>query len=201
MQQVNLYQQEFRKQSPPLSAPQALLAIAGLLLLLLGASGWRYWQAQTLGVQLDQARQQLQQSQQQLAERKKAFPEKQADPRLAQQLARLEQDLVLKQRVLRVLSGKQFGNTKGFVEQITGLARQRIEGMWLTALHIRQGGARLGMRGNALQPELLPRYLQRLGQEPVFAGVEFDTFLMQRGQQAPHWIQFSLGTNAAEAAQ
>jgi len=196
MQQINLYQEEFRQQSLPLSALQALLATAGLLLLLLGASAWRYWQAYGLDAQVQQAQQQLQQSQQLLAEGKIAFPAAQAEPRLARRLVRLKQDVLLKQRVLQVLSGRQFGNTQGFVEQVSGLARQRIEGMWLTQLDIRQGGAQLGMKGNALQPELLPRYLQRLAHEPVFAGVEFDTFLMQRRQQAPHWIEFSLATKA-----
>ena len=192
MQLINLYQDEFRKNEQPLSIRQVGIGTGVIVLVLLGTSLFRYWQLGVSGEEVQQARQQLQQLEKQLAEVKERFKSPEPDAQLTVRLERLQRDINNKQQVLNVLSGKQFGNQHGFVEQVTGLARQRIEGMWLTGLQIKQGGIHLGMQGNALKPELLPQYLQRLANESVFKGTEFTTFLMQRREEAPHWIEFKL---------
>ncbi len=192
MQQINLYQPIFRKQKPPMSAAQLLLGAGLLAGLLLGVSAIRFWQNLELQQQLQQARKQHAAVQARLAEVRQRFPAPQKDPKLAEQIKQLRQEINTKQQVLRILSGKSFGNTEGFVAQLTGLARQRIKGMWLTGMKIRAGGTQLDMQGNALRPELLPRYLQRLSNEPVFHGTAFDSFIMTRREQPPRWVEFAL---------
>ncbi len=48
------------------------------------------------------------------------------------------------------------------------------------------------MTGQALKAELLPRYLQRLSTEPVFAGKTFETLLMSRDHDRPGRVDFEL---------
>ena len=109
-----------------------------------------------------------------------------------------EQELQNKALVLTVLSGKAFGNTKGFAEQLTGLSRQHIEGLWLTHLDIHAGGEKLNLQGSTFTPEQVPRYLQNLSKEPSFYGVEFKTFLMERDKGSTR-VDFDIRSTQKEA--
>ena len=47
--------------------------------------------------------------------------------------------------------------------------------MWLTELTIGAGGTAIGVKGNTLNAELVPQYMQKLAQEPVMKGASFST--------------------------
>lgn len=111
--------------------------------------------------------------------------------KFARDLKEKEIELQSKQQVIDLLSGKKFGNIEGFVPQFTGLAKQHVDGLWLTALHLQQGGEKLSLRGSTNSPELLPKYLQRLSNEPSLSGIEFKTFVMQRNKEKTQ-IDFDL---------
>jgi cell division protein FtsB len=192
MQNINLYQERFRPRREIVQSRQLLLGLVALLAVLMLISGWNGWRNHDLAQQLARARQQEQAVKAKLENLRNAAANRKQDPALQARLAQLRQDVSTRQQVLKILTGKSFGNTESFAGQFTGLARQRIEGLWLTGLHIRAGGTRLDMQGNALKPELVPQYLQRLSQETVFQGTEFESFLMARRKEAPRWIEFSL---------
>ena len=200
MQQINLYQDDFRPRREVLSLRQVVAGLGALMLVLLAVSAWQGWQNRQLAAEVEAQRQALKQSEARLAALRKANPPREPDPKLARTVERLAQRVETKRRVLAVLSGKTFGNTEGFVPQLTGLARQRIEGLWLTELRLHAGGTRLDMAGNALKPELVPRYLQRLGKEAVFSGTAFETFRLERPEKGPSWVRFVLHSQAGEGA-
>ena len=192
VQQVNLYQSIFYKQKTRFSALQVSQLSLALLLVLAVTSGLSFWQKMLLQSEWDELKAQQTQSQQQLQQLQAQMAARQPDAALLKQIDELTQDINTKRQVMGVLSGKTFGNTEGFVAHFTGLARQRIEGMWLTDVAILNGGTSLGMKGNAMKPEYVPQYLQRLTQEPVFSGTEFKTFLLARTEEQPQWINFDL---------
>jgi len=196
MQQINLYQDEFRPRREVLSLRQALAALGALLLVLLALSVWQAARNLALTTQLEAARQTLHQNETRLASLRKAQAIRKPDPALAKAVQQLAKRVETKGRVLAVLTGKRFGNTEGFVPQLTGLARQRIEGLWLTELRLYGGGTRLDMAGNALKPELVPRYLQRLSNEEVFSGTAFETFRLARQKKGTGWVIFELHSQA-----
>ncbi len=191
-QQINLYQPIFRKQKKIFSATtlmqgSALLAVALVLIYAYGR-----WQVFALDRELAHAKAQLAASQRRVNEMRRITPPKANDPRLKKTSATLEHELDTKRRVLGLLSGKTFGNTTGFADYFEGLARQRVNGMWLTGFKIAKGGTSLELRGATLRPELVPKFLQRLGRESAFAGMSFDTFKMSRDKRHRHWVDFVL---------
>ena len=173
MQQINLYQDVFKKKEVFLSASHLLSASIGLIVILAVISGLFQWQlsSQLNAVESAKAEQvaqaaRLQALQQQVQNR-------QQDKKILHEIEMISNNIANKQRVMQVLTSDRFGNTEGFVEHVKGLARQKLDGMWLTGISIKQGGENLGMRGQAVEAELLPRYLQRLSSEDAFLGKSF----------------------------
>ncbi len=192
LQQVNLYQDELRKQKLNYSA--SMLTQLGLILIVVfsAAAGFRYFQLQQLQSELVAKQQkqktmmvELQKIQNELSLRKK-------DNVLAKRLTDKTKELLNKQKVYRILSRDEFGNTKGFIEHISGLARQRIEGLWLTQIRIAAGGTDVALHGITTKPALLPKYLQKLSAEKVFSGTEFQSLLIARQKKKKNWLNFSL---------
>lgn len=199
-QQVNLYQPILRAQ-PKVFSALTILQFSGVLLLGLGLIyGYARWQDAKLGRDVIS----LQSRQDALLKRiedfNTRFPIKQKNPDLERQLDGLTADRSGKARALEVLTGGVFGNTTGFSGYLEGLARQHVEGLWLTGVTISAGGEQLGLTGSTLDAQLVPRYLQQLSAEPSYKGREFKTFQMQRGE-APPRIDFTLHTAATSTAQ
>lgn len=201
LQQINLYHPSLRKQQLRYSFNALMRAVVVSVLLVVGYSAVVYWQLQNSQTQLAELQQQQNSALQRLQQIQQQFASRQKDPALQRRVLQLEQELTNKQNVVGVLSGNEFGNTKGFIGHFTGLARQRLEGLWLTHLDISNGGLNLEIKGTTLQPELLPRYLQRLSAEQAFSGTEFKTLLMARQQAKPEWLDFSLQNKPAEVTQ
>jgi len=192
LQQVNLYQDELRTQKLNYSA--LMLAQLSIILLVVcsAVAGFRYIQLQQHQSSLVENQQKqkiamanLQKLQTELAKIKK-------DATLVKQITERSKELTNKQKVLGILSQDQFGNTEGFIKHISGLARQRIEGLWLTQIRIAGGGNDVALQGITSKSSLLPKYLQRLSAETAFAGTEFESLLMARHKKKKQWLNFSL---------
>jgi len=192
LQQVNLYQDELKKQKLNYSAvvlAQISVILIVVFSLVAGVQYFRLQQHQSLLAENQQKQKialaELQKLQSVLSKRKK-------DALLSQRILKATKELSNKQKVLGILSQDEFGNTKGFVEHITGLARQRIDGLWLTHLRIASGGTDVALHGSTSKASLLPKYLQRLSAEKAFAETEFESLLMARQEKKKQWLNFSL---------
>lgn len=180
MQQINLYQSALHLQQDRF-AP-ALLARYGVALLMVLViisllQTWQYFNSSGEIARLKQTQQGLLLDVQKISAELSAISD---DSVLQASIAKKEHELANRQNVLQVLTGKHFGNAKGFANHFVGLARQHIDGIWLTSLHIHSGGTKLNLTGSTYVPENVPKYLQKLAGEPDFHGLEFKTFLMQR---------------------
>lgn len=197
MQQINLYQDALRTPQQRVTLSQVAIA-AGVMLLLLGAgTGGQAWWLHRETRLLERAQQQQVQLTQKIDRLSQQIAQSENDTELKKTISDKENELQNKQYVLQALSGKQFGNTHGFAAQFTGLARQHISGVWLTGLYIHAGGEKLNLQGSTYKADLVPRYLQRLAQEPSFKGIEFQTFLMQRADKSSQ-IDFDLRSTPKE---
>jgi len=99
---------------------------------------------------------------------------------LENEIAQLVREREEKIRIRNALTGTDLGNTAGFSAHLEGLARQVIPKIWLTGIHIDEGGKNLGIFGSAMDAEIVPRYLQNLSSEDAFSGSDFRSFIMQR---------------------
>lgn len=197
-QQVNLYQRAARKPLQALDARMmayVLLAVLALLALAYGYARWRYW---SLGHELMRLGVQEAAAQRQVAELEQRHPVRTKSQSLELEIQRLEAGRATKSRVLAALAGdgEISGNTQGFSRYLEGIARRCPPGLWLTAISISEGGTRLTLTGSALRPELVPRFLQELSAEEVFAGREFKVFQLKRDPGAPGRVDFLVQTES-----
>ena len=84
--------------------------------------------------------------------------------------------LAERQAVLTMIQGTTLGDTKGFSRHLRALARQDVDGLWITRLALSALGDKTRIDGRALQAELIPLYVQNLAAEPAFARQRFHQF-------------------------
>ena len=197
MQQINLYQSVLHKKqnrlAPALLARYGVTA-AAVLAVISAVLAWQYYGASHELEQLKLSQAALLQEVQKVSAELSAISD---DSVLLASITKKEKELANRQNVLQVLSGKHFGNAKGFASHFVGLSRQHIDGVWLTSLHIHSGGTRLNLSGSTYTPEDVPKYLQKLSEEPGFRGLEFKTFLMQRKDKSS-LVNFDIRSKQAE---
>ncbi len=190
-QQINLYLPIFRGTRQPFSTQIMLYALAGVAAVLMLYYGYASWSLGSMNKELASAQQQHSEALKQLEVLGQQGQANQKDAALEQEVVRLGAERAAKQQALNNITGGGLGNTQGFSAQIEGLARRRVEGVWLTNIAISQGGASFALNGGTLAPELVPVLLQALGKEPVFKGIEFKTFWMARSDQEPGRVNFT----------
>lgn len=122
---------------------------------------------------------------------------KTGDPALEAELAALTSERDRKAQGLAALALREHDSTTGFSPQFIGLARQRLNGLWLTKIEL--SGSQLALQGVALSEELIPRYLRRLGAEGVFEGTAFQEARLERVGEGNE-LRFELRTQAAGGA-
>lgn len=175
-QQINLFNPIFLKQKKLFSAKTML---QGLGLILLGSIAVIVYARLQLSGLSDEAvatANQLKTTQAQLAKVAADYAPKKKSSALEENVRRIEADLKAQQQVLDLVQKGDLGNTKGYSAYFRALSRQIISGLWLTGFVI--DGNAIELRGRALQPELVPEYIGRLGQEPVMKGKSFSTLEM-----------------------
>lgn len=196
MQNLNLYQFE-RKQR---TGPQPMQLLAGLLLLLLVCAlhaGWQLWQVQQGAQRLKLAETAAQEQELRLQAAQAGFVEPQLDASLPLELSAREAENRQLQQLLGYLQLLDQQGRGGFVAPLQALTDQHpASGLWLNAIHLREGGRHMRLQGRSQDQELLPDYLQRLGQNPVFQGREFARFDVQRGED--QLLHFDLSSQLSD---
>ena len=193
-QQINLYQPMFRKQKKVFSAV-AMVQVFVIVLILFSLTGaYSYMQLNQLRQQDLTAKRNLETLQQRIA----ALGAQSADDieiRIIEtELAKISKEIKQKKQISDLLSQGAFTNTTGFSDYFEAIARQHVNGTWLTRISIEQGGAILSLNGVASSAELVPVYLQRLLQEQVFSGISFNVLGLERSVTEPGEINFQVGT-------
>jgi hypothetical protein len=119
------------------------------------------------------------------------------DGALASSVGALSAELEAKADLLAQLGTKGGPNDLGFSSHLTGLARRRVEGLWLQSIRLSAGGQSLELGGQTLAPEHLPELLQLLGREPSFAGRTFKSLRLERAPADSGAIAFWISTDEA----
>lgn len=94
------------------------------------------------------------------------------DQRLTAEIAALELRLRVQREVLTALETGGLGSTDGFSRYLTALARQRLEGVWLTKVTL-SADNELAIGGRLTSAELLPIYIRLLNKEEALRGRRF----------------------------
>lgn len=194
-QQVNLLAPMYRKQQALFSARVSIgicLLVSVALTLIYFATVWRgaivASQETQLQAQRDTANRRLNELAAQLSGR-------QSSSTLQAEVTTLTQERDRKVEALAALSQRQVGSTEGFSPEFIGLARQRLNGLWLTRIELT--GEQITLQGITLSEDLVPRYLRKLGEEEVFAGRAFQQARLERVDEGGNQMRFELRTQAS----
>jgi hypothetical protein len=169
-QQINLFNPVFLQKKKMFTAA-AMAAALGVLVLGLFAMGVAARvRVASLQAQADQGAAQLEKAQKRLASVSAEFAPRKEDPHVAEELAQAQDELLGLKEVAGVIERGELGDTRGYAEYFRALARQSVDGLWLTGVNIAGAGLDLGVRGRALDPALVPGFLGRLRNERVMQG-------------------------------
>ena len=195
MQQVNLYQEKFQREQSWLNARGILIisgALAGLLLLLYGQAYFSAWLdvRSVAKLELRKAEQA-----QRLKELKAQVPGPAKGQVLAREIEALTTEVRVRERLYEVIVPGTGGNIEGFSSYLEGLARQRVHGVWLQTIRITEGGDDLMLVGHTLEPDGVPRLLEKLRSEPAFMGRDFRRLLLERASKESNTVRFTISTH------
>lgn len=202
MQQVNLYQPILRREKKIFSTTTMLQVLGAIALLMVALYGYNAWQLAQLQEQLAALQEQEKALVARVATVTRGLSPRTESRELRQRVELARRERELKQQLLGLLDRRGEGPlaSRGFAEAVAALARQPVEGLWLTHLDMYQGGTtrELGLRGQATRAELVPQLVQRLGNEPVFTGVRFQHMQVTAPPEGNGALQFELSTTLPE---
>ncbi|NNC55736.1 MAG: hypothetical protein HKO07_08455 [Pseudomonadales bacterium] len=104
-------------------------------------------------------------------------------------IARLRSEIEAKRSLLASVGD---GSRGGFSEYMAGLGRQHVTGLWLQKIAVDKKGAQIAISGAMQKPSLLPRYLQRLGNENIFKGLRFQLMKIEELPEKTQQMHFEV---------
>jgi hypothetical protein len=204
-QQINLFNPVFLKQKKYFSVTTMLQALG---LIVLGSAlffAYAVYQVAQLSMQVEEMSKRNAAEQTRLVNFTKEFSLQQSGKQLEDELKQLEAQAATQDTMLNLLKSGALGNTEGYSEYMRAFARQSIKGLWLTAFDITGDGAQMSLSGGVVSPQLVPAYIQRLGNEKIMRGKTFSTLQMQQPKKdgdrvVPRYVEFNLRSTMIEEA-
>jgi hypothetical protein len=198
-QQINLFNPVFLKQKKHFSAVTMLQAF---VLIILGSTlfyGYAVYQVKLLAKQTDEMNARYLKEQNRFARAANEFSPQRAQKILDDELKLVEMQASEQGAVIATLKSGAIGNTQGYSEFMNAFARQSIRGLWLTGFSIKGDGSQMNLQGGAVNPKLLPEYIQRMNREAVMRGKSFAALQMKQpapvnGQPTAAYVEFSLSS-------
>jgi len=169
-QQINLFNPAFLQQKKLFTAAAMAIGLGALALGLAAVGVAEKVRVAGLQAQADRGAAQLERARTRLASVTAEFAPRRQDPRLAEEVAQAQGELGDLHEVAGVIERGDLGNSQGYAEYFRALARQSVDGLWLTGVRIAGAGLDIGVRGRALDPALVPGFLGRLRNERVMQG-------------------------------
>jgi Tfp pilus assembly protein PilN len=177
-QQINLFQSGLLQKRDPMSARRAAATVLAVLLVLAVISGVFQWRLNRLNRRLEAERQRVTQTETNLAKMGALMAPQKKSHLLEEAIKNLNTETAAKQHLLDRLATRIAGDNSGFSDYLEALGRRHVSGLWLREISF--GGGEVTLAGSARRPDQVPRYLQQLGKEKVFRGLDFNQFRLGR---------------------
>lgn len=206
-QQINLYNPLLLKQKKIFSARAMAQALGLIALGLTAVYGYARYQVANLQTETEHAGKRHEAVQARLARISQQFGPRQKSAELEANIKRAEAELLALAEVQAALKQGGLVSTSGFSPYLKALARQAVEGVWLTGFSV--AGSEMAINGRTLKPGLVPDYIHRLSDEQVMQGRKFAMLEMRQPEAlatkdgkpgvAPRYIEFTLQSALKEA--
>ena len=208
-QQINLYNPAFEAQRAVLSFKGAVAGWGAIAALLVVVASYLMVNLRSMEQQERELARQVAAAQADTQRLGSELASRRHDPRIAEEVARLEAEVKGRKEVIAVLGAGGLGDTRGFSDHLKAFARQSFEGVWLTGLSIATAGRDVTVQGRALQAAYVPGYLKRLNGENAMQGHPFSELVIQEGSPdpaakmavRPNYVEFKLTTKPDVAFQ
>lgn len=175
---INLYDPSLRVHRDLLTF-EAALALGGATLLSVviaaGAARWAVAVVEPVAARSGAELEALQAEAQALAARVASVK---PDATLQAEIASAQRKVLQRRAALQTLDGNAADRDGGFSSRLEALARQSVDGLWLTGMVLR--GNNVLLKGRALNPSLIPFYVQRLDREVSLQGNAFRALEVSR---------------------
>ena len=207
-QQINLYNTAFEAQRALISLKGAVAGWAVIAALVVVFAGFQMISLRSVEQQERELARQVAAGQADAQRLGGEMASRRHDPRITEEVTRLEGEVSGRQEVMNILRSGGLGDTRGFSDHLKAFARQSFEGVWLTGLSIATAGRDVSIEGRALQAAYVPSYLKRLNGENAMQGHPFSELLIQepapdpgaKTPVRPNYVEFKLTTNPGAAA-
>ena len=170
-QNINLYDATLRTRRDWLTAANAAAAVGACALLVTLGTTWVRHDLALLQGSATETHAALRAAQAELTDLSQRMAEVQPDARLQAEVQFAQTTLTHRQAALELLRGGGLGNEAGHAAALNAFARQSISGLWLTGLVLDH--QQVALRGRAMSPDLIPRYVNRLNKEAALQGRSF----------------------------
>ena len=198
-QQINLFNPAFQPQKQILSAATMAIGLGVLALGVAALAGFGALRTAELRQEAAAGAVRLEQRQARLNAANIEFAPRPKDGALDAQIGDAERKLAALRHISGAVARGELGDTAGLSGYFRALARQSVQGLWLTGVTVAGGGSQIGIKGRTLDAALVPGYLNRLTQEPLMRGKTFASLQIDQG--APLTVAGADGKPASAAAQ
>ena len=205
-QQINLYQAQFRPQTRMFPAWFMLKATGILVIAMLLMYGFAQQRIAAIEQELEIVNRQESAAIDRLQNIGPLIAAVTGEKNWSEQLDDSLRMLAERQAVLNLIQGTTLGDTDGFSRHLRALARQDVEGVWLTRVVLSAQGDKTRLEGRTIRAELIPMYVQDLAVEGPFAEQRFHRFRIDKsvedntGDHDQTALHFSMNSDVLLAA-
>lgn len=197
-QQINLFNPALLKRKDYFSA---LTMLQGMGLIVVGAIFFyifAVYQVSKLERQSEETSKQYNAEQIRFANFAAEFSPEKNNQALQDELKQVEAELSAQKEIVETLKSGAIGNIEGYSEYMRAFARQIVGGLWLNGFNIVGDGTQISLSGGAINPQLVPSYIQRLNREKVMRGKTFAALQIKQPKPmankaaATNYLEFSM---------
>jgi hypothetical protein len=174
-QQINLLNTALIKQKDLLNVNNIAITLGLLSVLMISYYVYAQKQLSLLTMQHKQVAEELVAVQAQLKQTALLHAPRALNKTLQDEMMQLEKKEAIQQQILQMLNLSSATTEKGYAALMRAFAKQRVDGLWLTGFSIDSRTEQLNISGRALQADIIPEYIARLGNESVLKGKLFST--------------------------
>lgn len=194
-QQINLYQAEFQQPDIALSADHIFLGAGALLLLIVLSSVGLAISNTLAGDRLVSVKTEVEALKQANAQMDSRLQNRSVDQNLAASATEASRQLQARQEILQLVERtEQRQDSVYFSELLAGLARQHVDGMWLSRIDISANGRDMYLEGSTLDAKRVPEFVGNLSREQAYTGREFRKVVIKRNETNDSLLDFVLTT-------
>lgn len=196
--QVNLNSQTLLPGFGPVQLP---LFIATILVSILAGGVWFYlsWsERQSLLAQEQELQIALESEIQTLAQFQAQYPNLNDEPALQAENEELTAQLLRTRETFSGLANQIENAIEGFNKPLTQLSDYDLNGLWLNKIELKDGKRFFELEGVARSPELIPQYIEQLG-ESTFSGISIQQLTVTKEDRQNLW-RFTLSNGQATPA-